>query len=187
MRSNLILVGLGIVSATLAGVGFYLEFSKVIWATIVVGFNFSLLYLLYSKGRTITFIEEILKDLEKSNRVILGTSDQILNTNRELEEGSLEQSESLHETATALDEINAMAQRSSANCENSTELSRECVSAAGKGKEAVLNLRSSFSKMKEGNITFSNYISESNNKILEISNVIKEINAKTKVINDIVF
>ncbi|WP_417335570.1 bacteriohemerythrin [Halobacteriovorax marinus] len=187
MRNNVILVGFGIASIGFAAAGFYFEFTKAVWSGIVVGFNFSLIYFLYTKSKSMRLVEDILKDLEKSNRVILGTSDQILNTNRELEEGSLEQSESLHETATALDEINAMAQRSSANCENSTELSRECVSAAGKGKEAVLNLRSSFSKMKEGNITFSNYISESNNKILEISNVIKEINAKTKVINDIVF
>ena len=146
-----------------------------------------LLYQLYSREKRLSNIESIMHDLEKANRVILGTSDQILNTNRELEEGSLEQSESLHETASALDEINAMAAKSASNCESSITVSKECVNASTKGKEAVVNLQSSFSKIKEGNITFSNYITESNNKILEISNVIKEINAKTKVINDIVF
>ncbi len=134
-----------------------------------------------------TKIKSELKRLEKSNRVILGTSDQILNTNRELEEGSLQQSESLHETATALDEINAMAARSSSHCETSITLSSECINASGKGKEAVNNLKDSFIKIKDGNISFSKYISDSNEKILEISNVIKEINTRTKIINDIVF
>lgn len=180
----LIFIGLVIGMAT----GLYLYSSPQIYTfsafTVVVGF---LLFQLYIKEKRFSDVENIMKNLEKANRVILGTSDQILNTNRELEEGSLEQSESLHETATALDEINAMAAKSASNCDNSIKLSKECVDASEKGKGAISNLQSSFSKIKEGNITFSNYISESNNKILEISNVIKEINAKTKVINDIVF
>ncbi|WP_372652217.1 bacteriohemerythrin [Halobacteriovorax sp.] len=180
-------VGLPLFIVSITGVNYFFDVNQYIWGGTLLITNLFLFTLLLKKQKTIFKVQDVLKSLEKSNRVILGTSDQILNTNRELEEGSLEQSESLHETATALDEINAMSSRSSSNCENATTLSNECVSASKKGADAVVNLQDSFNKIKEGNITFSNYILESNNKILEISNVIKDINTKTKVINDIVF
>ncbi len=179
--------GFPLVVFLIAGINYFFSVNQYIWSGSFIVTSLFLYSLLITKQKTIFKIQDILSSLEKSNRVILGTSDQILNTNRELEEGSLEQSESLHETATALDEINAMSSRSSSNCENATTLSNECVSASRKGADAVANLKDSFSKIKEGNVTYSEYISESNNKILEISNVIKDINTKTKVINDIVF
>ncbi|WP_127716322.1 bacteriohemerythrin [Halobacteriovorax sp. HLS] len=130
---------------------------------------------------------KLFEDLERTGEVISGTSDQILNTTDELELGSVEQSESLHQTASALDEIFATAQKNTDHAKNATTEVSECVESTSKGRSAVEHLLKSFSTIKEGNEEFSSFISETNNKILQISEVINEINEKTKIINDIVF
>jgi methyl-accepting chemotaxis protein len=146
-----------------------------------------MIVILFKQAKSRNQLTNFFESLEKTGDVISGTSDQILNTTNELEHGSLEQSESLHETATALDEIFATAQKNTDHTRNATMKVNECVESTEKGRKAVDNLLNSFSSIREGNDEFSSFISDTNNKILEISDVINEINDKTKIINDIVF
>jgi methyl-accepting chemotaxis protein len=144
-------------------------------------------YLLFKRGQNGAQMTAFFNELEKTSDVISGTSDQILNTTNELEIGSVEQSESLQQTATALDEIFATAQKNTDHTESASSKVAECVDFTSKGHGAVSHLVDSFSSIKEGNQEFSDYIAETNSKILEISEVINVINEKTKIINDIVF
>ena len=93
----------------------------------------------------------------------------------------------MQETASSVDEINAMVSRNAENAQQSQQISRASLDAVEKAKMVIGGLIESVNEIGQSNSDVATQIENSNREIGEIVRVITEIGHKTKVINDIVF
>lgn len=104
-----------------------------------------------------------------------------------LSSSSVEQVSAIHETASAMDQINSMALAMGDSAKGSDSLSLATQSAAEQGKNDLLDLLSSIEEIKSSNDNIGTQVDNNSKELFEIVRVISEIKEKTKVINDIVF
>lgn len=100
---------------------------------------------------------------------------------------SVEQVSAIHETASAMDEINSMALAMGDSAKGSDSLSQATQKAAEQGKDDLLDLLTSIEEIKASNDNIGTQVGNNSRELFEIIKMISEIKEKTKVINDIVF
>ncbi|EQC46164.1 hemerythrin-like metal-binding domain protein [Bacteriovorax sp. Seq25_V] len=116
-----------------------------------------------------------------------GVSDQISSTSSNLSEGAIEQAEQLHQTVSAMDQINATLRVNRDFTDESLRETTSCLEKVRAGQKVMSELGGAFSVIKDGNNEFEVSMSENTKEFDQIKNVISEISEKTKIINDIVF
>jgi methyl-accepting chemotaxis protein len=132
-------------------------------------------------------LKYIANNLSKGNQILIQTSKEATSESQKLSSSATQQASSLHETVTAVNEINAMMSRSSEMAINSQKKSEENISKVNEGKNTINNMIRSINNIKQSNQEIMEEVLESNKNISNIIKVISEIENKTKVINEIVF
>lgn len=104
-----------------------------------------------------------------------------------LSSSSVEQVSAIHETASAMDQINSMAMAMGDSAKGSDSLSLVTQSAAEQGQDDLIDLMTAIKDIKISNDDIGNQVKNNSQELFEIVKMISEIKDKTKVINDIVF
>lgn len=118
---------------------------------------------------------------------LLDNSKKLMMVSEKLSSSSTEQSAALVETATAMDEINAMVQMNTQAAKKGKTASENSNKSAHDGKDATDNMIQSIRLIREATTKLSEQTNRSNAEVQEIINIFNTITDKTKVINDIVF
>ena len=180
---------------------------KVIFSLLICNIVYNYIYHkdnLYTLGFSFTLLIIIgvmqVLELRKNNKIsghlanlkmkidsLSGVSDQISSTSSNLSEGAIEQAEQLHQTASAMDEINATLRVNRDFTDESLRETTSCLEKVRAGQKVMSDLGGAFSVIKDGNSEFEVSMSENTKEFDQIKNVISEISEKTKIINDIVF
>lgn len=129
----------------------------------------------------------IIGDLGKESKNLANSADRVTQSSKIIAAEVQQQASSLHETASCLDEMAAMAKMSS---DKSGELERSAqqnLDSVASGQHAVEQMLESMSTISSTNDKVVLQVEDNNNKITEIVKMMGEISNKTKVINDIVF
>jgi methyl-accepting chemotaxis protein len=126
-------------------------------------------------------------NIEATGNILLDNSNKLKEVSDKLSSSSTEQSAALVETATAMDEINAMVQNNSNSAKRGKEASLQSTDSANEGKHATEDVIKAIQMIREATNKISEQSNRSNAEIQEIINIFNEISNKTKVINDIVF
>lgn len=147
---------------------------------------FEIIYILFLIKNTKKLMSSFI-DLKSKIDSLSGVSDQITSTSSNLSEGAIEQSEQLHQTVAAMDEINMTLQKNKDYSQESMNHTRVCLEKVQEGQNVMNELQTAFNTIKKGNDEFERSVLENNKNFDKIKEVISEINEKTKIINDIVF
>lgn len=126
-------------------------------------------------------------DIDVSSRTIQSVSENISHSSQTLAEGSRSQAGAIQSIGTALEQMNAMIQKSSDNAESAASLAAEGKNKADEGEAVIGQMIQAMDDIQTSNQNIMARIDESNKQISEIVAVISEIGNKTKVINEIVF
>jgi methyl-accepting chemotaxis protein len=126
-------------------------------------------------------------DINETGKLLLENSQKFKTVSEKLSSSSTEQSAALVETATAMDEINAMVQANTTSAKRGKEASEESSKSAHDGKQATEEMINAIQMIREATNKISNQTAQSNAEIHEIISIFNEISTKTNVINDIVF
>ena len=126
-------------------------------------------------------------DIGETGTALLTNSDKLKSVSEKLSSSSTEQSAALVETATAMDEINAMVQTNTVAAKRGKEASEHSSKSAHEGKDATDEMIRAIQMIREATSKISDQTNRSNAEIQEIINIFNAIADKTKVINDIVF
>jgi methyl-accepting chemotaxis protein len=126
-------------------------------------------------------------DIGITGNILLENSNKLKMVSEKLSSSSTEQSAALVETATAMDEINAMVQNNTTSAKRGKEASENSSKSAHDGKEATEDVIKAIHMIREATNKISDQSNKSNTEIQEIINIFNSISDKTKVINDIVF
>ncbi len=140
----------------------------------------------------------MVSSINKSLRIVANNlkngSKHVANASRNLEknavvllEASNVQASSLHQTAAAIDEINAMVVKNSDAVQTSKDESAKSQQASTRGKQTVEEMLRSIQEIGKSNNEIMKQMEESNKEFSEIAKVISTIGEKTKIINEIVF
>lgn len=105
----------------------------------------------------------------------------------ELSEAATEQAAALQETMSAVDEIEATAEKNSDAANTSLRISKVAREAATSGKKNAESMMTAVSEILKSNEEMGTQIRDSNRQFGDIVRMINEIGNKTKVINEIVF
>jgi methyl-accepting chemotaxis protein len=156
----------------------------------IISIIMQLLSILFSQ----LFANSVSKSLRKTADELVTETNQLLDISQKLNysgeklsRGTTEQSTSLHETVSAIEEVNAMVTKNADNAKKSHQLSLQSSEVANKGKKSVEEMIQSIEDIQKSNIDIMKQIESSNQEISSIVKVINDIGQKTKVINDIVF
>ncbi|KAB8037838.1 hypothetical protein GCL60_11730 [Silvanigrella paludirubra] len=132
-------------------------------------------------------LKHIANSLSKGNQILIQTSTEATSDSQKLSTSATQQATSLHETVSAVNEINAMMSKSSEMAISSQKKSEENILKVNEGKKTIHNMILSINNIKQSNQEIMEEVLESNKNISSIIKVISEIEHKTKVINEIVF
>lgn len=127
------------------------------------------------------------EEIDQTGDMLLENSNKLKVVSEKLSSSSTEQSAALVETATAMDEINAMVQANTSSAKRGKEASEHSSKSAHDGKEATEDMIKAIQTIREATNKISDQTNRSNAEIQEIINIFNAIADKTKVINDIVF
>ncbi|EQC48993.1 hemerythrin-like metal-binding domain protein [Bacteriovorax sp. BSW11_IV] len=158
-------------------------FSLLFGALIFTVSSLAIFFMAKAKKIILSLADQLLRH----SNLLVGSSDQIILTAKDLAQGSIEQSEGLEQTAAAMHEIDALMKRNRDYAGESKDISSESVNVAHSGKDKIDVMKRSFETIRNGNREVVDSVRESNQKISEITQIIAEISQKTAIINDIVF
>ena len=100
---------------------------------------------------------------------------------------SMKQAQAVQETATAIEEISALTQRTAANaqiCVEKADFTRRAAETSG---TALGQMLEAMAEINQSNAALDEQVAKSNLELREMVNLITEVGEKTKVINEIVF
>lgn len=126
-------------------------------------------------------------DINATGEELLENSKKLMTVSEKLSSSSTEQSAALVETATAMDEINAMVQMNTQAAKKGKSASENSNKSAHEGKDATDNMIQSIRMIREATSKLSEQTNKSNAEVQQIINIFNTITDKTQVINDIVF
>ena len=141
----------------------------------------------HSAKRIAQVLNVIVSGLNDVINSVFQRSRDIAKSSVDLSAESSRQASALQETATAIEEIQAIAKQNLDSTELSAELSAKTKSAAENGFAVVEELNQAVADMDQSNAKTKAEIAASYQQIQQISQLILGISEKTKLINDIVF
>lgn len=142
---------------------------------------------LYFSTTLANVVNGMVAELKNNATQLMEITTKVHESSVQITEGANNQSAALHQTVTAMDEINAMVEKSAHSAENSIKSSEQSRQVAEDGRRIVGQMLNSIGDIKSSNEELAHKFDESNRKIEDIIVIIDNISAKTKVINDIVF
>lgn len=137
--------------------------------------------------RLLTELVKVSQGLLESNTFMEKESQSLSSLAEKLVQAASHASESLHETATAAEEINSMVKRTSDHAAVSMSDAEQAVQAANSGIEVVEIMDQASARVAEMNDKALREMGDGNARLEKIVQLFQQIEDKTKVINDIVF
>lgn len=164
--------------------------SKKIMYGLIVLLALALFISLYATRFIFSFrsrIEKIVNVLSDLGSSVLDASQELNNSADDLSNMSSRNRQAIHETSSAIAEINSMVQMTASNANRSQELASTAVESIHAGEKAINNLSTSMENIN--NITNSIVVQfeDINRQLESFVKIFDEVADKTKVINDIVF
>lgn len=132
-------------------------------------------------------IESIVSTLSDLGSNVLGASQELNNSADNLTSVSSRNRQAIHETTTAITEINAMVEQTSTNANKSQELAITAVKSIHQGEKAIEKLATSMENINEITNSMVSQFDDINTQLESFVKIFDEVADKTKVINDIVF
>ncbi len=167
---------------------FALKVEIAIYAGILLSFILAISGIVFWISRSLSSsLGEVAIKLNDRSTSLSCSSMQVTEASGDLSGSAIEQAEALHQTVSAIDEINAMVTRNSESAQNSQEMSGTCDQVVSDGRDYVNQVERSIDDIKNMNEEIVSEMTKSNDEFAEIIKVISEISEKTQVINDIVF
>jgi len=140
------------------------------------------------------FIKRLLSRFENLTEILIKASHNIDRVSRDVAEcshllldGAKDQSSSITQTSSSIEEISATLDSNLKNAHSSCSLSRESLQQVEKGSYALQEMNNSFKLLASSNLELACEIEDANKRTELIVQKMNEIEAKTKVINEIVF
>lgn len=112
---------------------------------------------------------------------------QMVTLSEQLSSASTEQAAAIHQTSSAVVEIESMTRATLSNVSSSKDLSEESSEKTQEAFETMKNLTSAISEISHSNNSVMEQMELSRKEMAEITKIIAQIGTKTKVINEIVF
>ncbi len=132
-------------------------------------------------------ISRITESLSKSSHEVQNASQSLSLASDRMNDSVSSQSNSISQTASAVDEISSMLAKSDDSAQSASKLSRLTKKNAQEGAGTVEKMLKEIDLISKSYDEIAKSIESNNNDIGDIVNVITEISQKTTVINDIVF
>lgn len=132
-------------------------------------------------------VEQAVARLKNETNKLAEMSEEFQESSEELNSSSGVQSSSVHETVTAMTQMNEMMGRTSDSAKNSSKLARETLKAAEEGQAHLQSLTESMETISQAQKKLKNAIQNDVQKLHSVVEIIAEVSGKTRVINDIVF
>lgn len=132
-------------------------------------------------------IKNILGQLKKSLLETNESSDELVNLSTKLSNSTNDQASAVQQTATALEEINALVKTTVTNTENANQSAAKSLLSAERSGNSVESLSSAMKEISNNSDHILDLMNENGNKMNHITEIISSIGDKTKVINEIVF
>lgn len=132
-------------------------------------------------------VEQAVARLKNETTKLAEMSEEFQESSEELNSSSGVQSSSVHETVTAMTQMNEMMGRTSDSAKNSSKLARETLKAAEEGQAHLQSLTESMETISQAQKKLKNAIQNDVQKLHSVVEIIAEVSGKTRVINDIVF
>lgn len=142
------------------------------------------LIFIFSFRSRIEYIVEVLSNLGSN---VLDASQQLNSSADDLTTVSSKNRQAIHETSTALSQINTMVQMTSNNANRSHDLASTAVNSIQEGEKAIHNLSASMENINSVTNSMVSQFSDINIQLEIFVKIFDEVAEKTKVINDIVF
>ncbi len=170
------------------------EDSKNLTQKIMFGLVFLIVVALLISGYALFFIfnfrsraESIVNILSTLGSNVLGASLELNASADDLTSVSSKNRQAIHETSSALSEINSMVQMTSKNANRSHELATAAVTSIEDGEKAISSLTVSMENINTVTNTMVSQFDDINVQLEIFVKIFDEVAEKTKVINDIVF
>lgn len=154
---------------------------------IVFGFALGMVFAFAFTNNLQKVLKQLIERLSNESSQVDETSTSLRGASQSLSDSAGKQASALQETASCVDEITAMVNKTAENSKHLEKTSKDSNESAQKGKEAVEQMLSAMAGIRESQTEINAQVERGNEKISEIVKVISEIGNKTKVINDIVF
>lgn len=132
-------------------------------------------------------LNEMISELAADSEQVDRSAVSLRQASQNLSDSSARQASALQETASCVDQITAMVNKTAENSRNLEETANESNESARKGQESIGQMLEAMKAIRESQTAINDQVEKGNEKITEIVKVISEIGTKTKVINDIVF
>ena len=132
-------------------------------------------------------VESIVNILSALGSNVLGASHELNTSADDLTNMSSKNRQAIHETSSALSEINSMVQMTSKNANRSHDLATTAVSSIEDGEKAISSLTISMENINTVTNTMISQFDDINVQLEIFVKIFDEVADKTKVINDIVF
>lgn len=134
-----------------------------------------------------TQIENIVTVLSTLGSNVLGASNELNSSADSLTNVSSKNRQAIHETSSAISEINTMVQMTSKNANRSHDLASTAVNSIEDGGKAVRSLTTSMENINSVTNSMVSQFDDINIQLEIFIKIFDEVAEKTKVINDIVF
>jgi len=132
-------------------------------------------------------LTRVLRKLDGDSTEVAMAAKEISSTSEHLSERTSDQSVSLQQTSSAVEQISAVVQHNVENAARSRDLADQSHRSALDGEKVVDEMIRAVGEMKQGNASILAQVETGNLEMTAILGVINEIGDKTKVINEIVF
>lgn len=153
----------------------------------ILGIAFSLMFSIWVSRDLEKTLRSTATRLDDQGQALKGYTEEVDQSAVSLSDSSTKQASAVQQTASAMEEINAMVARTAENSGRLAESSQSSHEAVEEGRVGVAQMLVEMESIRSGNTQVANEINSSNEQIKKIVLVISEISEKTKVINDIVF
>lgn len=142
---------------------------------------------LFALSRKISALKSVSDVLVDNTTAVSNVIAEIFSIFQNLSITSAKQAEAVQQTAASIEEISAMAKRSSDNASESESSSDQAQKIAERGQSTVVEMVAAVKNIQNNNEEIEKTVNEGNHNFKEILTIIGEIGTKTQVINDIVF
>lgn len=144
---------------------------------------YSIFYLIKFRKR----IQSIISTLNDLGTNVLNSSQSLNTSADQLASANDLNRQAIHETTSAIEEINSIVQNTSENTKKSEEIIKTTSDSVHHGEDAVKELSNSMNTIEKSTSSIINQFNDVNQNLESFVNIFNEVAEKTKVINDIVF
>lgn len=132
-------------------------------------------------------VKDVINSLKEQTNTLIATSEELNHTSQELNNAGQTQSSSIHETATAMTEMNEMIARTAESATQSSDLSMETKKIVEQSLKSLQSLNQTMNSITQSQESMQKTTTINLEQMQEVVQIINQISDKTGVIDDIVF